>query len=91
MISEIGRSVSLLDVLHACGDDAAITKCTCETEPMPCAFMRTCKAHKFYTALAEGLAEAYSRITIEDIANGVCGVEIHHIDRSVAQENVATP
>lgn len=76
LLSKAGRSVSLLDILHACGDHAAVTRCTHETQPLPCPFMQTCTSYKFYKALGAGLAEAYSQVTIEDIASGTCRIEV---------------
>jgi len=89
-LTKPGQSVSLLEVLHACGDNAAITRCSYEQDPFPCPYRAHCTAEKFYKELAAGLAKAYSRITIEDIDRGTCRVFISSLQEPQEPTNAKT-
>ncbi len=90
-LTKSGEAVSLLDVMNACGYNAAITRCCHEGETDACFYASTCAAQRFYKQLAAELASAYSRITVADIDSGVSRVEIRVHRESPSQKEASAP
>ena len=74
-LTKLGESVTLLEVLNACGYNGAITRCSHRGKDEACPYAETCAAHRFYEDLTDALADAYGKITIEDIDMGACRIE----------------
>lgn len=69
-LSEEGRRVPLLDILHVFGEDVGTAICCRERNPFSCPYRQVCRAHKFHNQLSTLLQTVLQRVTIEDIAHG---------------------
>jgi DNA-binding IscR family transcriptional regulator len=69
-LSSAGRRVSLLEVLHAFGEDAGTSICCRERNPFACCYRRTCRAYKFHKWLSGQLRRLCGAVSIEHIACG---------------------
>ena len=69
-LSDEGRRVLLMDLLHAFGEDIGTAMCCRERNKFHCPYRMNCRAHRFHKQLSSLLGEILEGVTIEDIVLG---------------------
>jgi hypothetical protein len=73
-LADRGRQVMLLEVLHACGEDASTWTCCRDRDPFKCPYRRVCRAYAFHKWLSDRTRAVLGSVSIESIASGTwCG------------------
>lgn len=75
-LTDVGASVTLLEVLNAFGDEPGVSRCSRAIDRFACPYMNSCRGQQFHRRLSEVLAQILGKISIADIASGTWAFDV---------------